>query len=331
MIACHDAGRTHWAIAARLEGTDDRGGLEILWQFSRNMRLHDVGLLDQLLALAQDGIAKSYQALRILAVESKTVLPPDSQELQEILSSTLGQRGARVGRSLEEAILAFADAVWDAYLRLITQARQIAHEEVSDDYIERFGPLSLGVQVKAAIALQKPTSIGSRLRKDALEPDSRLWVCCDELYGASSRQLRDDTAARACVDWDSNKLIARDEKGQIRCKKKKLAKWLIETLAQQPGLHDIPFEPPRVDLDKIAMSPTAWGDLVECHPLLRAWADLEAAAQVKRTLMSMLQGDPLRPVYEVLPRIASRNPNLEQLQQIAAKASHSEACLGVEE
>ena len=323
VIACHDAGRTHWALAARLEGTDDRGRLEILWQFSRKMRLHDVGLLDQLLALAQDGIEKGYQALRILAAASKTVLPPDSQELQEILSSSVGQRGASVGRSLEEAILAFTDAVWAVYLKLITQAREIAHEKVSDEYIERFGPLCLGVQVQAAIALQKPTSIGSRLRKDALQPDSRLWACCDEIYGACSRQLRDDTGARACFDWDSNKLIARDEKGHIRCKKKKLAKWLIETLAQQPGLHDIPFEPPRVALDKIAMSPTAWGDLVECHPLLRAWADLEAAAQVKRTLMTIIPGDPLRPVYEVLPRIASRNPNLEQLRQIAAKATHS--------
>jgi hypothetical protein len=45
VIACHDAGATHWAIADHL-GSRDREGLDVLWGYSRESRLHDVGLLD---------------------------------------------------------------------------------------------------------------------------------------------------------------------------------------------------------------------------------------------------------------------------------------------
>jgi len=121
VIACHDVGATHWMIAEQLERANDREGLVILWQFSRDVRFHDVGLLDQLVALARDTIARRYQPLKGLAAEHQAGTPSDLQELRARLEAIAGKPWSNVGGSLKEVILTFADAVWAVYLKLIAQ------------------------------------------------------------------------------------------------------------------------------------------------------------------------------------------------------------------
>ena len=52
VIACHDAGAMHWALADHLGHAGDRAARDALWGFSRAALLVDVGLLDQLVAMA---------------------------------------------------------------------------------------------------------------------------------------------------------------------------------------------------------------------------------------------------------------------------------------
>src|SRR5947209_6883643 len=84
-IAGHDAGRLHWAIADHLGRADDREGLDILWDYSRNLRFGDVGLLEQLVALARLGIEVRYPDLAKQANESNASQVPDEQQLQSLV------------------------------------------------------------------------------------------------------------------------------------------------------------------------------------------------------------------------------------------------------
>src|SRR4051812_44888705 len=51
-IICHDSASFHWAIRGLLGPGPGRGTPETLWAFSREGRLLDVSLFDQLLRLA---------------------------------------------------------------------------------------------------------------------------------------------------------------------------------------------------------------------------------------------------------------------------------------
>jgi hypothetical protein len=56
-LACHDAADLHRVLRRHLTGVGDEGAVEALWGFSRDCRLYDVGLLDQLVQLAEEGPA----------------------------------------------------------------------------------------------------------------------------------------------------------------------------------------------------------------------------------------------------------------------------------
>lgn len=140
---------------------------------------------------------------------------------------------------------------------------------------------------------------------------------CEEVYAASSHRLHNDRDARACFKWETgvrSPRVARDQSGRPRDYREKLGKWLADTLASPPGIEGIPLRPPLTAPGRIATSANLWGDLAHCHPLLRAWSNLEAAANVKRTLSGLGGETRLQSAYEVLPGISSKNPNLEHLR-----------------
>jgi hypothetical protein len=99
-----------------------------------------------------------------------------------------------------------------------------------------------------------------------------------------------------------------------------LAKWLRKLLEENPGIHDIPLDPPMSGTDKVATASPAWVNHVDCHPLLGAWSQLEAAAYLKRSLTRQAASDQIRPRYEVLPRIRSVDPDLDALRKFSPSA-----------
>src|SRR5437588_1767295 len=54
-LSAYNAASLHWMLDGHFRRTGDAVALDVLWSFSHDRRLHDIGLLDQLVRLAEEG------------------------------------------------------------------------------------------------------------------------------------------------------------------------------------------------------------------------------------------------------------------------------------
>jgi len=315
-VTCHDAARLHWTILDHLTRAEDREALEILWGFSRDMRLADVGLLEQLGDLAERGFESPFKPLAKLApggVQATLTDEPD-EEPRSRFARAIDVSWEDVTPALKSAASKTAATVLEVYRDLIDRAALVV-ESLDEDLDTGTGPLSLGVQVQGSIALHLASN-SAGLRPGAL---AGLLECCHDAYRDASLRLHAVPAARQCFKWDEGvPIVKRDRDGRPLVYDDRLTRWLAVLLEGAPGACGVSFQPPRTDKGKIARSSLAWSDLAPCHPLIQAWIDLDSASRAERTLgraegsVSHWRG----PEYQVLPRIRSRNPNLEMLRGV---------------
>jgi hypothetical protein len=197
-IAGYDAGRLHWAIADHLGRGGDREGLDILWDYSRDMRFGDVGLLEQLVALARQGIEVRYPDLAKLANESDASQVPDEQQLQSLFNELGGGSWDALTDDLRDGVSKITEIVLNRYEELTVEALHIIEQVAGDEDFAAIGPLSLGIQVQGMIALHAAARNGLRLRKDAGEAIDQIVRRCDAEFAASSRRLGEKREASKC-------------------------------------------------------------------------------------------------------------------------------------
>ena len=317
VVACHDAGRLHWTIFEHLTRTEDRAALELLWGFSRDMRLADVGLLAQLVDLAEGGIESPFKSLAKLApggAPGPWTEEPDG-EFRSQLARAIAAPWEDVAPDLKSAAARTAATILEIHRTLIDRAALVA-EGLDSDLDSGTGPLSLGVQVQGAVALRW-ASLGAGLRLGAL---AGLQERCREAYRDASHRLHAIHSARRCFKWkeDEGPVVKRDDDGRPLDDGDRLTNWLSGLLEGAPGAQGLPFRPPLSAPSRVARSSLAWSELAPCHPLIQAWVDLDSAANVERALglEGRTGGRGRGPEYQVLPRIRSRNPNLEMLRRI---------------
>ncbi len=309
-IICHDSASFHWAIRGLLGPGPGWDSPETLWAFSREGRLLDARLLDQLLRLARGVSDPPPRHLHELAEEYANITLPQPREMTRRVEEAVGRPREVIADRLAGDAIAVADALLQINRRLASESgRIIADLGVERATVERFGPLGLAVQVRGTIALRRATHNGLHLRGHATP---ELAARCDEVFRESSRILSRGGSERNCFHWVGDRVRLKPD-GSPDIKRDNLRGWLERRVGAIPGLHAIPPEPPRGDGGRIITDPVAWGPWIECDPHLRAWASLITAANVKKALAAPHPGDEavvLHPRYEVVPRFRSYTPNL---------------------
>src|SRR5262249_54526238 len=156
----------------------------------------------------------------------------------------------------------------------------------------QFGPLALALQVKGDVALAHARHNGLHVRS--------LKRIEDGLRAAlqkSEARPRADKDARQCFKWHRLK-----PGGVPEVRPKALETWPSRMLATVRGLHATEFSLPRRHDSGVSVLPEDWEPLARSDPLLRAWYELMAVGEVIRSWVPH-GSSPLRPDYEVLPRI----------------------------
>jgi hypothetical protein len=325
LLVCHDVGPFHEGLRVHLRRTGQTAAAGVLRTFRVNRLICDVGLLDQLVGLAQFNLERRSRSLEVLASEYCEIDLPDLSTLRSRprLDAMTGQPWESVDEASREDALAIVQATLAIFGAVAGEAFQI-EERAGDDLqaIRVGGPLSQAIQMQGAIVGHRLTRRGLLLRKDALDG---LPEHCEARYRECSKLLYKDASARRCFRWKAGgpaPVVALDQSGRPSVNETVLGRWLEAKLASTPGPHGIPFRPPRSVANRISTSPDHWGELARIHPLLWAWSCLESAADAIRCIGGLsVQGDrQLRPTYEVMPRIRSKNPNIEMFRRINPSA-----------
>jgi hypothetical protein len=301
LLVCYDVAAFHWTVAEHLFRCEDWTAWEILWEFAHGCRLHDVRLFDQLFYLLLHG---------------GNPQPKGLEKLAAYWMRTVGPCGEKVGGGDQLAfqVVQAAHLISAIYLGQKKYVDQIPETfNLSPEFLARFGPFGLGVQVKGTIALGRASRSGLRVRKDVI-PELRRR--CREAYRESSRRLEKHAASRSCFSWSGGE-IRLGKSGLPDMKKEKLRGWLGHAIDSASGLHNIPFEPPHDPERKVSTRPEFWGDLALIQPEIRAWTTLWTAATVERALERLDADGRLHPRYEVASGILSLDPNLEQLRRLS--------------
>ena len=307
----HDVGPLFWTLADHLRSTSEEAALGILWDLAREGRLHDVTLLDQLIRAAEGPSRPREATLRELAERHLGITLGDEDEPGERPAGPDGGRDQPGLQPLRDEACRRADAVLGVYRVLRESADGITRKHGIDrTVIERFGPLTLDLQVRGAIALAAAGRNGLHLDEDSRRDVVRA---CDAAHRACLAALWADDEARRCFqrDGDGPKL---SRSGFPQFRARTLEAWLEKLGRELICLHSIPFLPPTQADGRISSDPSDWGPWARFHPLLRAWADLTATASL-RHCFDRHRGDRLHPRYRLLPAIRSVGPDLQQLRR----------------
>jgi hypothetical protein len=305
-LACYNAAAFHWLLDAHLHATAEDDARRILWDFSRSHRLIDIGLLDQLVTLGGNGTVRPPALpLRALAGCHGGVSAPDGAgQTQVVAPATLAER---IPDELLEAATSEVIAVFQMYRALGQRVSEI--NAVAGSSQAAFGPLGLGLQVQGAIAAEHAARNGLHIGPGTM---TGLVQALSGVQNSCINQLTADRKAKACFKQDDNK-VRLDHLGFPEFRPRTLAKWLESVLRELQDRHRVGFVPPGAE-DVISTCPEDWGVLVRCHRFLRAWADLLSASRL-RLHFQKNQVSVIHPQYQILPRIGSDKPSLDDVRR----------------
>lgn len=307
-IFCHDAASLHWLLFAALSSLGDRQGLEELWRVSAECRLFDAMLLRQLLPFVRAGLF--FPPARLSMVLRDVVGGGHHDDFQTIekWQSQLSNPAEEDHVLRQQASMELAKIVYGVCDALFAEANSFAdYSNIGDKEINnKHGPLGLGIDVQAAIALRRVEQSGLFLSRDDQE---LVRIAAVERYRQASRALNSKPAFRDCFAWDSPQEVGRDGKG-FPIVKPKLANCLERCYERIQDVVGCSILRPLAGDGKISPFPAHWGLWLYHNEDLRAWGELMQAAETIRAMQAVSASDCLRPKYEVVPQIASRSPNL---------------------
>jgi len=289
-LVCVSAGELHRRLHDHLSG--DAVTRQLLWKFVDDGRLSDVGLLHQLLRLAQAG-ASHPPRLSLERLASDYTHPALSDK---------DDAGTRAG------------AVARVFIALGQPAHAAGLVSLDAGGIGRFGFLSMALQVKGDVALAHADRHGLHFAPRAIETIVRA---CEAARDSSAAKLLADTDARQWLRTTARGCVKLETDGSASIRRKELRAWLVKMANEVQGLHQTEFLPPPGD-GTASDTPAEWGSLVRYHRLLCAWHDLVLAPQVARSCLGDGSGR-LHPKFEVLPRFSSREPDLEVLRRLGVR------------
>jgi hypothetical protein len=331
-LACHDAAALHHVLRRHLARLGDRAGERAWWALAREGRLYDVALLAELVQRAEDGarcpdrmvpLDQSVQraedgprrperlSLDQLALRHLRVCLPDDAALGAALSAVSPQAPAVTNQDLVQEVLRRAGAVFQLMQALAGRAAALAAGANPPRARGAFGPLALGLQVRGAVALADAPYAWLCL---APEAPHKIAAGLRHAQEANEALLTGDREARQCFKPGPDGRLRYRVDGSPKVRPGALNGWLRRRLRSVEGLHRTAVNGPRVWKGRVSDDPEDWGVLARCDPLLAAWADLVTAGEVCRACCRP-GVTALRPRFEVLPHLHSRERDLEALRR----------------
>jgi hypothetical protein len=282
VLVCADAAELHWALYQHFNDLHDQEALRHLWAFSRDGRLIDLTLLDQLVRLARyTGPCSPLKMADIAKDLAKPQAPPElTDEVQRLswVHELLVTEAARFGNDLNGALLA-------------------------PRYV---GLLGITIEVQAAIALYPARRQGLRLAPGMLDDIVRS---CEEMRDAALGQLSAKT--KRSLGLGDQKPLTRN--GFPNTGRDKVRKWLNSVHQSQIGIHGFPVAQPLRD-NEMSIEPTDWSWQALGNSDLLAWCNLMNACKLRRALLN--SPETILPAYEKLPFLRSIGPDLDFAGQL---------------
>ena len=162
-----------------------------------------------------------------------------------------------------------------------------------------FGPLGVGIDVQAAVAVSKPSRPGLQIDPQQLD-DVRAKN--NLRFRRASQRLQEDSHARPCFRWSvgqgDEKLVTLDNEGLPAFNHEALKGWLRSVADRLCDTNNLPAAIPLTYRGDPSLEPERWEIWAACNRSLLAWRNLWRAARVDRLID---HPDLFRPAYNVMP------------------------------
>ena len=306
-IICFDAAQVHWQLHAELQRQQDGAGQKGLWDILRRNRLCDVQLLDQRWKLVA---TLGFPKLRQLDELVEEYCPGDeSMEKPESLTATTRERDQDSGIAAAGQTAIDVLAVYSAILPNVED--RLRELGIPSELASEYGPLGHGIDVQGAVALGSPRRPALSVNATAAE---EVVKKAEEVYRRSSATIYKDVEARRPFTWHEDQVRC-DVGGYPKIDNGRLQSWLWTIAEEVRDVHDFRFVPPFDSQERLSIVPRHWGILARSHPLLRAWADLIASAEVILWLKSLDWEKPSK--CEFVPTMWLSQPDLGVLRRFS--------------
>ena len=254
---------------------------------------------ERLLAEATSIADAVEQANQLPVVEEPP--PPDAAEIEAEMDRVMG--------IVEKRRLASSTAPSETEATIPATA-----ENPAAPFARSFGPLGIGIDVQAAIALGRPDRPALHLDSEQLDELRRMN---DDRYRGASARLHGDTGAHSCFEWKKGSpgenLVARDKNGLPVYRRRQFKAWLQKTAKGLCDIHNMPAAIPQTLQGDLSSDPEQWDIWAGCQRSLQAWRDLERSAQLES---HVTHTSIMRPTFDVVPVLKSRAPNLVAVRSL---------------
>jgi hypothetical protein len=313
MLACHDVGTLHLIIHEHLGTVGDAAAQQILWDWARDGRLYDVGLLHQLVALTGEGGRRPpYLALDELAKKHGTATAAYEQDFRQWLAASSLSPPAFAAPAVAAEALRQADAVRSVMAALWPMADECGLVPPTGTGAAAPAIPPLAVQVQGAVALAHARRHGLRLAAGAMK---QIVDACEAAYQCAAARLLPETGTFQLLKRGRDGRARRRKDGSPDIDPRRQKRWLGEVSDSIRGFHQTECLAPLGQDGLPSANPEDWRESRDEHRLLSAWFDLSTAPEVGRSFAAAADGR-VRPAYEVLPRLHSRQPDLDFVQRL---------------
>jgi hypothetical protein len=318
---CHNCAFDFWVVDRHLRDRGEAAARRAWWDACDQNRLSDTMLLDQLVELARRGACPKPRDLAAVgrAYARMEISKDDPYRLRygEIIGAAWDE--------VEEGFFTYAikDAIVTlrAYQAMDLEAHRLLDgvgrgcPDLSADTVERFGVLSLSVQVKGAVALAGVSRNGMCLDLDRVRASEAEVRAALEGSLADLRARRPDLF-RTRVDRATGRPVPCVSKktGTPSRSDKVLQKELARVADELGRRAGQPLPIPRTSKG-ISKSVKVWSEYAHLDPLLGAWVVYEKQTTLCQ-FFAGLREPVVRPSYHVLQRTGRTSCSTPNVQQV---------------
>ena len=307
----HHAAFDFWVLVNHFNNSDEDDAFFHMWMLAQSNRLHDSMILDQLIRLGRDGVFLSCRDLSEVAAEYAKLSISKDNPYRLQFEKIIGKEWSQVEEGFFVYAAADALATIKSYIALRSAAQVIAEKvkhQPWPDAIQRFGLLTEGTQIRAAIALGSITQNGiaiDRVRLNAIDQELASKI---ETLTAEIQKL---SICRGLFKQDRAGRILRCNTGVPQIDRKKQQLILGEIL----HMHRFDGLPPvtRTKDGTYKTDEESWDPYRVYSPFIAMWLELEKLGKLRS--FTQLKGNRVHPRYSVLVltgRTSCSNPNVQQ-------------------
>lgn len=313
---CHNIAFDFWVVHRELERRKLGKRLETLWSIADRGGFVDTMLLDELIRLARYDAYPSPRNLSVVASEYAGISEINKEDPWRMRYGELID--VPPGRwPIEAQEYAVKDAIVTilAYNGMLPEAIERSERaEVSEETRKQWGPLTVGIQTRAAIAF-------GGVERSGIAIDT-------ERVGDTQRGLNDrlEAAAKTLRDLPySEGLFTRDKKtGELKrtasgtpSLSTKILRGILQGVATDIEMDTgCELDLPRTPKGEISASVPEWEDYRDRHPFLGAWADMQELGKLLQFFTRLEGKERVHPRYTTMVRTgrtSARDPNIQQI------------------